>query len=106
MAYNPAVWYGLVARLTPLDHERLREVEAGHYLAPDADPHLPYLRDVYAKTLWAKVDSTTWRFSAKFHDPTGPQSVASGEEPCGSFHQQNNGGRRLWQSVAGEFHAR
>lgn len=46
------------------------------------------------------------RFSARFRDPLGPQSVARGVDPPGSWHQQQNGGTRTWASVAGEIDAR
>jgi hypothetical protein len=33
-------------------------------------------------------------------------ALTSGELPCGSWHQQRNGGRRIWATAHGEFEAR
>lgn len=35
-----------------------------------------------------------------------PHKFTTGEDPPGSWHQQANGGRKLWTEVSGEFNTR
>ncbi len=44
----------------------------------------------------------SWRTMAH---PAG-DLIETGEELCGSWHQQSNGGKRVWFACSGEFEAR
>jgi hypothetical protein len=114
VSYNPAVWYAFMARITPQDRARLDVIERGHELpvcpfveavCASRDPEPDRLVRTARAILRGTFDPVEYIGEPVRHTiqaKLGSCIIGSGEEPAGSFHQINNGGKRYWSSVVGE----
>jgi len=108
-----SIWYAFLARITSQDRMRLAEIERSHILEEclfvhdinnNNSTYNPFARA--ARDIMFNMqdpagyigDPVRHTIRAKF----GSCIISSGEDPAGSYHQINNGGRRYWSAVHGE----